>query len=148
MNMWKMNKEILYSSAFTQRSYHLKLFNGIKESLNYAVCCFMFSHVSFVLFMKCLYVFLSNNLLWQDSPNKLANMYKQMLLAFPPFIILSLSSNPFLRGSQWQSNIVPISQKQSNMNADLEWLMYYKQNNQRRTTKIKVLSLIDQFLHQ
>ena len=97
----------------------------------------MFSYVSFVFFMKCLYVLLSNNLLWQYSPNKLANMYKQMLLAFPPFIILSLSSNPFLRGSQWQSNIVPISQNQSNMNANLEWLMHYKQNNQRRTENNK-----------
>ena len=99
----------------------------------------MRSYVSFALLMKSLYVFQANNLLWLCTPNKLANMYKQMFLAFPPFITWSLSSKSFLCGSRWQSNIVPISQKQSNMNANLEWLIDYKQ---QWDPKIKILSHI------
>ena len=63
---------------------------SFQEVPNYAIVCLICSHVSFALLMKSLYVFLPNNLLWLYTPNRLANMYKQMLLAFPSFYHLVL----------------------------------------------------------
>ena len=122
-------------------------FYSFQEIPNYSIFCLMCSHVSFALLMKSLYVFLPNNLLWLYTPNRLANMYKQMLLAFPPFITWSLSSKSFLCGILRQSNIVPIRRKQSNMNANLQWLMYYKQKQEPKI-RIKNLSLLDILNHR
>ena len=111
-------------------------FYSFQEMPNYSIFCLMCSHDLHYSWKACTCFYQTTFcgctplIDWPTCINK-------CFWHFPPFITWSLSSKSFLCGSRWQSNIVPISQKQSNMNANLEWLMHYKQNNQRRTENNK-----------
>ena len=122
-------------------------FYSFQEMPNYSIFCLMCSHVSFALLMKACTCFYQTTFCGCTPLIDWPTCTKQMLLAFPPFITWSLSSKSFLCGILRQSNIVPIRRKQSNMNANLQWLMYYKQKQEPKI-RIKNLSLIDTLNHR